>query len=81
MTSAMLRFLGNRMQRAFASPVVRATTVSAAQMVRWKSSEAVAYKAAILQEFNTPLTVERITNRTRLGDGMVSLTSHKQLRS
>lgn len=40
---------------------------------RWKSDEMRSYKAAILEEFNEKLTVESIKNRTKLGDGMVSM--------
>lgn len=39
--------------------------------VRWKSSEPKPYKAAILEEFNEKLIIQPITNRTKLGDGMV----------
>lgn len=40
---------------------------------RWKSDQTRAYKAAVLEEFNEKLSVESITNRTKLGDGMVKL--------
>lgn len=42
--------------------------------VRWKNTKVLApYKAAILEDFNKELTIENITNRTNLGDGMVGL--------
>lgn len=43
-------------------------------VIRWKNTEAVRpYRAAILEDFNTDLVIEKIKNRTILGDGMVSL--------
>lgn len=42
-------------------------------LTRKSYSIAKPYSAAILEEFNKKLTIEKISNRTKLGQGMVSI--------